>query len=351
MHCVRMHQRLYPNSESILKSSSSQPVRVLVPAPDWQHAAGGVRKLYRHVDVLNAHGIEAFIVHKQSGFRCTWFQNQTPVLYAPKPSPFDILLAPERIAWQLMLTTPGVPKVVFNQNVYQSFDDIPADALRLGPPYRHPDFLATIAVSQDNIDYLEYAFPGHPLFRLHYGIDPKLFYFEPRKKKQIAFMPRKKKEDARQVLQILGSRGALDGYEVVPISQKSETETARILRESQIFLSFSTYEGSPIPPLEALACGCVVVGYHGRGGREYVNDDYAFPVEAEDIRGFACTVENVIGQLRSDSQPILAKAKHASDFILSTYTPQQEERDILNAWEQILRLASRRKSSQTAIAS
>src|SRR6185437_8330701 len=235
MHCVRMHQRLYQHSGHILESSDMRRVRVLVPAPDWQHAAGGVRRLYRHVDVLNAHGIEAFIIHHQTGFRCTWFENQTPVIYAPKPGPSDILLAPERIAWQLMLTTPGVRKVVYNQNAYQSFVDIPPDALRLGPPYRHPDFLATIAVSQDNIDYLSYAFPDHPLFRLHYGIDPRIFYYESRKKKQIAFMPRKKKEDASQMLQILGARGALNGYEVMPIAQKTEAETARILRESEIF--------------------------------------------------------------------------------------------------------------------
>ena len=326
-------------------------VRVLVPAPDWQQAAGGVRKLYRHVDVLNAHGIEAFIVHHQPGFRCSWFENQTRVIYGPKPRLSDILLAPERIAWQLMLTTPRVRKVVYNQNAYQSFVDIPADALRLGPPYRHPDFLATIAVSQDNIDYLSYTFPNHPLFRLHYGIDPRIFYYESRKKKHIAFMPRKKKEDAAQVLQILGARGALNGYEVMPIAQKTEAETARILRESEIFLSFSTYEGSPVPPLEALACGCVVVGYHGRGGREYVNEQYAFPVEVEDIRGFAFAVESVIGQLRTDPQPVLAKAKRASDFILSTYTPQQEERDILNAWEHILEIAASWRPSHPAVLS
>jgi len=328
-----------------------QPVRVLVPAPDWQHAAGGVRKLYRHVDVLNAHGIEAFIIHHQPGFRCTWFENQTRVIYSPKPGPSDILLAPERIAWQLMLTTQGMRKVVFNQNAYQSFDDIPPDALPLGPPYRHPDFLATISVSQDNVDYLNYAFPGHPLFRVHLGIDSKLFYYQPQKKKQIAFMPRKKKEDAKQVLQILGSRGALNGYEVIPIAQKSEVETARILRESEIFLCLSTYEGSPVPPLEAMACGCVTIGYHGRGGREYVNDQYAYPVEAEDIRGFCSTIESVIDQLRTDPQPVLDKAKRASDFILSTYTPQQEERDILNAWEHILKIAANWRPSNPAVAS
>jgi len=59
----------------------------------------------------------------------------------------------------------------------------------------------------------------------------------------------------------------------------------------------------------------------------------------------------VIGQLRTDPQPVIDKAKRASDFILSTYTPQQEERDILNAWENILKITASWRPSNPAVAS
>jgi glycosyltransferase involved in cell wall biosynthesis len=72
-----------------------------------------------------------------------------------------------------------------------------------------------------------------------------------------------------QVLNILHARGVLDGWEVISIDGLPEHEVAERLRSCAVFLSFGHPEGCPLPPLEAMASGCVVVGYHGRGGREY----------------------------------------------------------------------------------
>src|SRR5579864_3862816 len=102
------------------------PRRVLVPVMDWSHPAGGMRKLYRHVDVLNAHGIPAFIVHQQPGFRCTWFANKTAVTSVAEgwpPRAGDVVMVPEFLAWQFVALAPGVPKVIFSQNAYQTFEN------------------------------------------------------------------------------------------------------------------------------------------------------------------------------------------------------------------------------------
>ena len=58
---------------------------------------------------------------------------------------------------------------------------------------------------------------------------------------------------------------------------RSEAAVADILRESQVFLSFGHPEGFGLPPAEALACGCLVIGYHGGGGREYFGPAGAYP--------------------------------------------------------------------------
>lgn len=102
-----------------------------------------------------------------------------------------------------------------------------------------------------------------------------------------------------------------------------------------------------MPPLEALACGCITIGYHGRGGMEYLNDQYAFPVEAEDVIGFVETVERIIGQIRDNPQPLIDKARRASEFVLQTYSPQREEHGIIETWEQILRLVTGERPSIT----
>ena len=48
--------------------------------PDYDSHAGGVRVIYRHVDLLRRNGYEAFVVHERRGFRDTWFKSETPVL-------------------------------------------------------------------------------------------------------------------------------------------------------------------------------------------------------------------------------------------------------------------------------
>lgn len=316
------------------------PRRIIVYAPDWQVPSGGVRKLYRHVDVLVAHGYPATIAHEKQGFRCSWFANDTPIAYPPHsyPSPADVMVIPELHAWDLAAQSPGIPKVIFNQNAYQTFlYQTPQPDSRLAP-YQRDDVFATIVVSQDNLEYLRYAFPGHPLFCIRYAIDPQLFRFESAKERQIAVMPRKKTSDMDQVLSILECRGALKGFAVLRIANKNESETAAILRLSQVFLSFASEEGWSLPPMEAMACGCLTIGYDGRGGREYFTVHRGFPIGKNDILGFAMTVERVIAQLRDDPEPLRAMARRASEFILGTYTPQREEQDILDVWRQILPL-------------
>jgi len=72
-----------------------------------------------------------------------------------------------------------------------------------------------------------------------------------------------------------GAATALVAAEVVPTIRGTGSNgavvadivVADILRSSRVFLSFSQREGFGLPPLEALACGCAVVGYHGFGGR------------------------------------------------------------------------------------
>ena len=49
--------------------------------PDKDYPVGGIRAIYRHVDILNRNGLEAFVLHRLALFRCTWFENETRVAY------------------------------------------------------------------------------------------------------------------------------------------------------------------------------------------------------------------------------------------------------------------------------
>jgi glycosyltransferase involved in cell wall biosynthesis len=111
---------------------------------------------------------------------------------------------------------------------------------------------------------------------------PPLFFGKPDKSVtaaesvRVAWMPRKNRALGRQVLQIASERLALEtgkpGFEIVEIDNLSRQEVADRLSGAHIFLSSGFPEGFALPPLEAMAAGCVPVGFSGLGGFEYMRN-------------------------------------------------------------------------------
>ncbi|MBI5814051.1 MAG: glycosyltransferase family 4 protein [Nitrospinae bacterium] len=317
-------------------------MRIYFLCTDATQPYGGVKKLYRHVDILNKNGLDAVIMHERPGFRCEWFANETPVTNAAEArlGGDDFLVAPEIYGPKIATLARGVRKVVYNQNCYYTFWNHSLAKDDMQTPYTDPEVVATMVVSADSLDYLAYAFPRHKVLRIVHSIDSTVFRPDGEKKPHIAFMPRKNIADVTQVINILKFRGALDGFGLAQIDGKSEAEVAAILRESAFFLSFGYPEGFSLPPAEAMACGCVVLGFHGGGAREFMLPECAYPIPQGDISGFARTVEGVLGEYRRDPSSVLAKGKAAAELIHSRYNEANEERSVLEAWGDILKSAA-----------
>jgi hypothetical protein len=320
--------------------------------PDYKTPVGGVRVMYRHVDILNKYGFTSSILHRHNRFRCTWFNNDTKVSYIGKikPGPSDYLVIPENYSslyvsplsrpkaskyFRKVYETP-TGKIIFNQNTYNTFGghDFNTDVNR--SIYFAKDLRGVMVVSDNNRDYLKYAFPHLNISRMHNYINREMFSYCETKKRQICFMPRKNSEHALQVISILKAADKLNGFDIVPIEGRTEAETAAIMRESLIFLSFGYPEGFSLPPAEAMSCGCVVIGYHGMGGREYFKQEFCFPVEMGDLLTFAGTVEEVLAIHASDPAGIADMGKRASDYIGLIYTREREEENVLSFWKTIV---------------
>lgn len=309
---------------------------IYVISPDLAAPSGGVRRLYRHVDVLNANGFNARLMHYVRPFRCTWFANNTRVEYMNEARlrPTDFLVAPEVMGPKIHEMGRGLKTVIFNQNAYYTFLNYSINPADMVTPYRSRELVACICVSDDNRAYLQFAFPELRVFRLHYSIDSAIFQPRP-KKPQICFMPRKHPEDAQQVLNILKFRNVLSGFSVLPIDKANEVEVARILGESLIFLCFGYPEGCSLPPMEAMASGCVTIGYHGNGCREYLRPPMAYPFEVGDIVGIAKCVEDVLTRWRSDPAGLNEMTSAAGEYIRTNYSIQREEADIVEIWDKL----------------
>ena len=344
--------------------------------PDYTRNAGGVRVIYRHVDLLRSNGYDAFVVHERQGFRDTSFENETPVIawsrhrhsvhdslasratrsirrnlrrMPPTASPLhlreppcfaieptDVVVIPEVFGPDLARIAPGVPKVIFVQNPYEAFFGYPADPRSVVPPYRHPEVVASFLTSEDTRRLMEYTFPGLKGYRVRWSLNRTHYHLELNKVEQIAYMPRKGADDARQVLATLASRGSLADFRIRPIVNLDETGVAACMRESLIFLSLGQHEGLPLPPAEAMACGAIVVGYDGFGGREYMLPEFAFPVPAGDRMEFARTLERVIALQREKPDELRDRATRASAFVTEILSRSREEQELLGAWDEIL---------------
>jgi glycosyltransferase involved in cell wall biosynthesis len=291
------------------------------------------------VDILNGAGLNAAVLHARPGFRCGWFENTTRVVNAAEVTVArrDILVVPEIYGQTIRDLPRNIRQVIFNQNAYNTLSSLMDGTASAAPYIDNPDLALVLVVSQDNAEVIKHLFPAAPVRRLHLGIDPALYYpSQGSKRRRIAYMPRKRPGDAANVLALLRLRGALDGWNVVAIDGRSEVETAELLRSAELFLSFSSHEGFGLPPLEALACGCLVVGYHGFGGREFFHPPFATAVEDGDIAGFARSVEATLYQLDNDPRCTDAIMAAAASFVSDAYPPETEKQDILDVFQPLL---------------
>ena len=318
--------------------------------PDLPHVLGGIKQIYRHVDVLNANGFDAWVVHRRKGFKPTWFEHQTRVMYEPAPlrKDLDIGVFPEIWGPKINHCGQNVRKVIFNQNAFYTWMSQPLRG-PFEPPYLNPQVIATIAVSDHNRKFLKCVFPTMPGYRIHYSINPKLYYPEP-KKRQICVMLRKNIEDVKQVLHNLRLHRALEGWKVVLIDKFTEAQTAAVMRESAIFLNFGSPEGFGLPPAEAMAAGCIVIGYDGFAGREFMDEGRAYIVGLGDILEFVRETRSVMKQWEADPQRFAPRLALARRFISEEYSPQRESGDIVGVWGEILRIAEHQQQKANVAA-
>ena len=363
----------------------NQKQRLLFICEDINSPTGGIKQIYRQVDVLNSNGFNAFVLHRNYGFKCTWFKNQTQVLYyypifskldkflKSKSNerggilnrllkiksfykkniqesllkiknkskniiiqPNDIFIFPEIYGPRIAEIVKGNKKVIYNQGAYQTFFHYDLSLKNKVTSYLNQELISTIVNSEDAKEYISFVFPEMNVQRVRYGIDSKNFYFNENKKKKIAFMPRRLRVDLVQVINILKFRGILDNWELVEIHNMNEQQVADILKECALFLSFSINEGFGMPPAEAMACGCIVIGYPGKGGKEFFKDDFCYPIEDRDVMTFAKTLEKVIKEYENDAKPFIEKGAKSSQFILEEYSMEMEEKTIVDCWNKIL---------------
>ncbi|MEQ8397298.1 glycosyltransferase family 4 protein [Thalassobaculum sp.] len=152
------------------------------------------------------------------------------------------------------------------------------------------------------------------------GVDLSVFRPAPRKRHRIAYMPRKWP----------GAVDQLKGHvrrtiEWLPIDGCSEAETAAILAESTIFLNLGRGEGLGLPPLEAMAAGCVLCGFASQGTTDFASTENGFWVDEGDGPGCIQAINAAVAAF--DDQERVARLIQAGMATAQRYSlPLFEER-------------------------
>lgn len=301
--------------------------------PHTNDPSGGIRVLYRHVDTLNAMGISAAVLHARDGFRCTWFENDTRIVYPRNLvlSARDVLVVPEYYGVGLSALPSEVRVVVFNQNAYRTFDALPPDALP-GSPYRGlPSLTSLITVSTDNQRLLELAFPDLPVHVCRPVVDRAVFHpgaIEPRGS-VLGYVRAHRPREAQILERVMAARRP--DWSVVAASGLSERKIAELMRRCSVFVSLSELEGFGLPPAEAMASGAYVVGYTGGGGDEFFD-----PAFCRSTKGPLELVEAVLEATDLPEPERRRRGQDASAAILARYDDGGLRADLGAAFAQIL---------------
>jgi glycosyltransferase involved in cell wall biosynthesis len=351
-------------------AASARPFRYwLALHPDLERPIGGVKQMHRLAEALGACGREATILQDKANFHPGWFASSVhtqavadwhtrPDLTADR----DVVVLPETFLPALEHYGPGLPKVVFNQNGAYSFGTDP-NQLRQSPTevlqrYRHPELVHVLCVSEHDEQLLSRGF-GLGAARVSRLLNPiESALFRPGagpKRRQIAYMPRKNGRDAAIVAALLQAQPWWDGWQLVPIHQQPQSEVARILKESLVFLAFGHPEGFGLPLAEALACGCALVGYSGLGGRELftlgAGHGVALEVAYGDWLGFVEAVAAFHRSLQKHQSEVLAALMSTSKAVRSRYSSEAMQASVAAAlprWEARLRASSSAGDDQLA---
>ena len=312
--------------------------RIFYVSHDLSEPRGGIAVLYHHVSALREHGFEAFIVHATPSFRYPLARRDIPVIDASDlgVSRTDVLVVPEdHPAAIRKCRALSCRKVLLCQNHFYVFD-----GLEPGKTWAEFGFSDFLCVSR----------PIQQALRKWFGVDASVvrpvihnaFFSETFKPLAApvtaACMPRKGLPHLRLVQGLLAAR-PVKGSDIawVEIDGLPQDQVAARLRAAHIYISTSEAEGLGLPPLEAMAAGCLVVGFAGGGGLDYAAADNGIWVPDEDPWALAEALRETLLDLADPQRTALLEAKRwAGRATATSYTHARFERDLIAFWKAYL---------------
>lgn len=231
-------------------------------------------------------------------------------------------------AARLVAGSPG-RKIIHNQNPFFSFMAFPS--LGVIRDWGCEGILAASGFTAATLRRMGW---DGPLWTVRPRLDPVFVDGAgPRAALTVASMPRKRPADYSLVAGLVQSWRPGLGVRFRPIENRTRAEAAEILASSEVFLSMSLREGLGLPPLEAMAAGCVVVGFHGGGGLEYATAENGDWFEDHQRFELAETLVRRLDELAAGER--FEARRQASRQTAATFSASRFEAELASAWGEI----------------
>jgi glycosyltransferase involved in cell wall biosynthesis len=291
---------------------------------------GGIKTNYQHAELLAELGFDACIY--QPDGQPKWFKSSARRLVGEQLllASDDVVVFPEvlqGVSGEFARAPSPATKVLFCQNQYYAVNALPPDASYRALGFTHFACSSTIAKG-----FLQRVFSLPEVSVLPCYIDRDIFF--PRTKvMQIAVVPRKLPVEARFIQKLFKLKYAhLSSIPWQFIESKTEAETAETFGNSSILLALNARESFGLVPIEAMASGCIVVGFHGYGGLEYATPENGYWLSPEYMEEVADALAGVVDALERDD-PSLVRMREAGAVTAARYT-RSHTRDALSRFYQ-----------------
>lgn len=311
--------------------------RLFFLASDNPKPSGGLKFIYHFCELACDMGYDAAVMHGNAGFKAGNFEHLAPVVHhsgwkkrsrrgslqerirmisarlngAPRQvsvTEDDIIIVPENRLFRAHEIFPSTRKILLCQGPFLCAGQ--------GRPQAGSGILGAIGISNVAVEVIHRLLPDSPVHKVPLWIDPDLFSPSREKRRRLVYMPRRNGDEARMVLNLLSAKGVLNDIEIVPLDGVTVDEVGKALHENLMFLSFAGLEGFGLPGAEAIASGCLTVGYTGIGGDEYFSRFGGWPIAQQDIVSYVDTVAEILMRYKENPGPMDdTRMAHAKEIL------------------------------------
>jgi hypothetical protein len=287
--------------------------------------SGGIKVLLEHVKALRDAGFDAYAYAKNREQTPTAFDIDVPILSGSIGiSKQDVIIRPETFRSEDLIASArgGLRQVVFVQNHYYCHHS-------LGSAKQYTDLGVSdvFCASQRIKRYLESNGIAQDVSVVPCAIE--IPSSDPDKIEQIAVMPRKRPMEFDFIRHHFSLRNP-DLAEVpwMVIDNLPHRRALEALSCSTVFLSLQRFEGFGLPALEAMAAGCLVVGFAGDGGWDYADTANGLWVPDDALEAAADALATGLRGLRAGEPSILSMI-NAGRATVFRYGPEAREQALI----------------------